>query len=69
MDAIASICKAGKTPTRANVLAAIRKTNIPPAQSVLGLRIKFQANGNLAGSPGYLFHVDANKQYVEISSK
>ena len=38
MDAIASICKAGKTPTRANVLAAIRETNIPPAQSVLGLR-------------------------------
>ncbi len=69
MDAIASICKAGKTPTRANVLAAIRKTNIPAAQSVLGLRIKFQADGNLAGSPGYLFHVNAGKQYVEISSK
>jgi branched-chain amino acid transport system substrate-binding protein len=68
-DAIASVCKAGKKPTRANVLAAVRKTNIPASQSGLGLRIKFQADGNLAGSPGYLFHVNASKQYIEIPPK
>jgi branched-chain amino acid transport system substrate-binding protein len=69
MQAIGSVCKAGKTPSRANVLAAIRKTNIPASQSGLGLGIKFAKNGNLAGAPGYLFHVNANKQYIEIPDK
>ena len=30
MKAIASVCKAGQTPSRANVLAAIKKTHIRP---------------------------------------
>ena len=29
MQAIASVCKSGQTPSRSNVLAAIKKTNIP----------------------------------------
>jgi branched-chain amino acid transport system substrate-binding protein len=66
MNAISSVCKAGKTPSRANVLAAIRKTNIPASKSALGLPIKFRSNGNLAGSPGYLFKVSSAGKYVEI---
>ncbi len=69
MQAIASVCKAGKTPSRANVLAAIRKTNLPASKSGLGLPIRFAKNGNLAGSPGFLFKVNANKAYVEIPDK
>ena len=41
MDAIASVCKAGKTPTRALVLAAVRKTNIPASKSPEGVSIAF----------------------------
>jgi branched-chain amino acid transport system substrate-binding protein len=69
MKAIASVCKAGKKPSRANVLAAVRKTNIPAAKNPMGVRIKFQSDGDLAGAPGYLFHVNAAKQYVAIPTK
>ncbi len=69
MKAIASVCKAGKTPSRANVLAAIRKTHIAPAANPLGIPIGFQANGNLAGNYGYMFHINAQGNYVEISPK
>jgi branched-chain amino acid transport system substrate-binding protein len=67
MKAIASVCKAGQTPSRSNVLAAIRKTNIPASANILGEPIAFTATGNLAGSPGYLFHVDSKGKYIEIS--
>jgi branched-chain amino acid transport system substrate-binding protein len=69
MKAIAAVCKAGKTPSRANVLAAIRKTNIAASANPLGIPIAFQMNGNLAGNYGYLFHINAKGQYVEISPK
>jgi hypothetical protein len=69
MQAISSVCKAGQTPSRANVLAAIRTTNIPATQNVLGLPISFTANGNLSGQPGYLFHVNSQGKYVEIPAQ
>jgi branched-chain amino acid transport system substrate-binding protein len=69
MKAIASVCKAGKTPSRANVLSAIRKTNIGPTANPLGIPIAFQHDGNLAGNNGYLFHINAQGKYVEISPK
>ena len=69
LDAIDSVCKAGKTPSRANVLAAVRKTNIPASQTDLGLPVKFAPNGNLGGSPGFLFHINAKGKYVEIPDK
>jgi len=69
MQAIGSVCKAGKTPSRANVLAAIRKTNIPAAKSGLGLPVKFAKNGDLAGAPGFLFKINARGNYVEIPDK
>jgi len=69
MRAIASVCKAGQTPSRANVLAAIRTTNIPASENVLSQPISFTATGNLSGQPGYLFHVNSQGKYIEIPSK
>jgi branched-chain amino acid transport system substrate-binding protein len=69
MQAISSVCKAGQTPSRANVLAAVKKTNIPASVNLLGVPIAFASNGNLAGSPGYLFHVNGKGTYVAIPTK
>ena len=69
MRAIASVCKTGQTPSRANVLAAIRQTNIPASQNVLSQPISFTATGNLSGQPGYLFHVSSQGKYIEIPPK
>ena len=65
MKAIASACKSG-TPNRANVLAAIKKTNIAASANVLGIPVAFASNGNLAGNYGYLFHIGSNGAYTEI---
>ena len=67
--AIASVCKAGKTPSRANVLAAIRKTNIPAKANPLGQVIKFKADGDLTTSQFYLFKISPKGVYVQIPSK
>ncbi len=69
MGAIQSVCKSGQTPSRSNVLAAIRKTNIPANQNPLGVPISFQKNGNLTGEPGYLFKITSGGKYVEIPNK
>jgi branched-chain amino acid transport system substrate-binding protein len=69
MRAIASVCKTGQTPSRANVLAAMRMTNIPASENVLGQPISFTATGNLSGQPGYLFHVNGQGKYIEIPPK
>ncbi len=45
-EAIAAVCKSGQTPSRANVLAAIRKTNEPT--SILGQPIRFDSHGDMA---------------------
>ena len=66
MKAIASVCKAGQTPSRSNVLAAIRKTNIPAADNPMGVPITFASNGNLVGASFYLFHVDSTGKYITI---
>jgi branched-chain amino acid transport system substrate-binding protein len=68
MKAIASVCQAGQTPSRANVLAAMKKTNIPAADTPMGATIAFQPNGNLVDHPGYLFKI-TSKGYVEIPNK
>jgi branched-chain amino acid transport system substrate-binding protein len=69
MQAIGSVCKSGQTPSRSNVLAALKKTNIPAAKNILGVPIAFTATGNLVGSPGYLFHVSSKGKYIEIPPK
>jgi branched-chain amino acid transport system substrate-binding protein len=67
--AISSVCKSGGTPSRSNVLAALKQTNIPASQNILGIPISFASNGSLAGSNGYLFKISAAGKYVEISPK
>ena len=69
MKAIASVCKSGGTPSRSNVLAAIKTTNIAATANPLGIPISFASNGNLAGNNGYLFHISGSGQYVEIPTK
>ena len=68
MKAIASVCKGGKTPSRANVLAAIRKTDIPASKNPLGQVIKFKADGDLTTSQFYLFKISAGGKYIQIPS-
>lgn len=69
MKAISSVCKSGQTPSRSNVLAAIKKTNIPAAANPLGVPVSFQPNGNLTGEPGYLFKIDSAGKYNSIPNK
>ncbi|HEY4825743.1 MAG TPA: branched-chain amino acid ABC transporter substrate-binding protein [Solirubrobacteraceae bacterium] len=69
MKAIASVCKSGQTPSRSNVLAAIKTTNIPAAANPLGVPVAFAAGGNLAGDTGYLFKINSAGKYVEIPPK
>ncbi|HWE12744.1 MAG TPA: branched-chain amino acid ABC transporter substrate-binding protein [Solirubrobacteraceae bacterium] len=66
MKAISSVCKSGQTPSRGNVLAAIRKTSIPASQNPLGATIAFKSNGDLVGQPGYLFKIAPSGKYVSI---
>jgi ABC-type branched-subunit amino acid transport system substrate-binding protein len=69
VNAIASVCKAGKTPSRSNVLAAIRKTNLPANMNPMGQVIKFKADGDLTTSQFYLFQINAGGKYIQISTK
>jgi len=69
MKAIASVCKSGQTPSRSNVLAAIKTTNIPANENPLGVPVAFAANGDLAGNNGYLFKINSAGKYVEIPPK
>ncbi len=68
MKAISSVCKAGQTPSRSNVLAAIRKTNIPAAENPMGVPIAFQPNGDLVGASFYLFHINSAGKYIPIAN-
>ena len=65
-EAIASVCKAGQTPSRANVLAAIKKTNEPA--SILGQPISFDSHGDLNGGKFFLFKIDSAGKYQLIPS-
>jgi branched-chain amino acid transport system substrate-binding protein len=63
-EAISSVCQAGQVPSRANVLAAIRKTNEPT--SILGQRIRFDARGDLVNGKFFLFKIDSTGAYQLI---
>ena len=65
-EAIASVCKAGQTPTRANVMAAIRKTNEPT--SILGQPIAFTPAGDVVNGKFFLFKIDSAGKYQLIPS-
>lgn len=66
MNAISSVCKSGQTPSRSNVLAAVKKTNIPASQNPLGVPVAFQSDGDLVGQPGYLFKINSAGKYIPI---
>ncbi len=65
-EAIASVCKAGHTPTRANVLAAIRATDEPT--TILGQPIQFNAHGELVNGKFFLFKITSSGKYQLIPS-
>ena len=65
-EAISSVCKAGQTPSRANVLAAIKQTNEPT--SILGQPISFDSHGDLVGGKFFLFKIDSAGKYNLIPS-
>jgi branched-chain amino acid transport system substrate-binding protein len=63
-EAIASVCKAGQTPSRSNVLAAIKKTNEPT--SILGHPISFGPHGDLVVGKFFLFKINSAGKYQLI---
>jgi len=65
-EAIASVCKAGHTPTRANVLAAIRATD--ETTSILGQPIRFNSHGELINGKFFLFKITPSGKYQLIPS-
>jgi branched-chain amino acid transport system substrate-binding protein len=65
-EAIASVCKSGQTPSRANVLAAIKKTSEPT--SILGQPIKFTSTGDIVNGKFFLFKIDSSGKYNLIPS-
>jgi branched-chain amino acid transport system substrate-binding protein len=65
-EAISSVCKGGQSPSRSNVLAAIKQTNEPT--SILGQPIKFDAHGDLVSGKFFLFKINAKGKYTLIPS-
>ena len=63
-EAIASVCKAGQTPSRSNVLAAIKKTN--ESSSILGQPIQFDSHGDLVNGKFFLFKISSSGKYQLI---
>ena len=44
----------------------MRKTSIPASDNPLGISIAFDPDGDLVGSPGYLFHINRKGMYAAI---
>jgi len=65
-EAISSVCQAGQTPSRANVLAAIKNTN--ESTSNLGQPISFDAHGDLVNGKFFLFKINTSGKYQLIPS-
>jgi branched-chain amino acid transport system substrate-binding protein len=64
-SAIAAVCKAGQTPSRSNVLAEIKKTDMP--ESILGQPIKFSPQGDLIGAKFFTFKLDPKGKYTLVT--
>jgi len=58
------VCKSGQTPSRANVLAAIKNTN--EVTSILGQPIKFDSHGDVVNGKFFLFKIDSSGKYVLV---
>jgi branched-chain amino acid transport system substrate-binding protein len=65
-QAIASVCKAGRTPTRSGVLAAIKRTDEPT--SIIGRPIRFDSHGDLVGAKWFVFKIDSQGKYTLVTT-
>jgi branched-chain amino acid transport system substrate-binding protein len=65
VNAIDRACRNGQA-TRAEVRAQIRRTDIAARASVLGLRIRFDANGDLRGGRFGIFRIATNGAYNPV---
>ncbi len=65
-EAIASVCKSGQTPSRSNVLAAIKATK--ESTSILGQPISFDSHGGLVNGKFFLFKINSKGAYQLIPS-
>jgi branched-chain amino acid transport system substrate-binding protein len=63
-EAIASVCKSGQTPSRSNVLAAIKKTD--EATTILAQPIKFDSHGDVVHGKFFLFKINSAGNYQLI---
>jgi branched-chain amino acid transport system substrate-binding protein len=63
-QAIAAVCKSGQTPSRSNVLAAIKNTN--EATTILGQPIKFTSSGDVINGKFFLFKINSAGKYQLI---
>jgi branched-chain amino acid transport system substrate-binding protein len=63
-EAIAAVCKSGQTPSRSNVLAAIKKTD--EMTSILGQPIKFTSSGDIVNGKFFLFKINSTGKYQLI---
>jgi branched-chain amino acid transport system substrate-binding protein len=65
-EAISTVCKGGQSPSRSNVLAAIKQTN--ESTSILGQPIAFDSHGDLTNGKFFLFKIDPKGKYALIPS-
>ena len=65
-EAIAAVCKSDQIPSRANVLAAIKKTDEPA--TILGQPVKFDSHGDLVNGKFFLFKIDSAGKYQLVPS-
>ena len=65
VNAVDRACRNG-TATRAEVRAQIRRTDIAARASVLGLRVRFDANGDIRGGRFGIFRVAQNGAYIPV---
>jgi branched-chain amino acid transport system substrate-binding protein len=63
-QAIAKVCKSGQTPSRSNVLAAIKQTS--EGTSILGQPIKFTPSGDIVNGKFFLFKINSKGDYKLI---
>lgn len=62
-NAVYNVCRSGKTPTRSNVLAQVRKTH--EKTSILGRPISFNKLGYLKHPTKWIFKIE-NGKYVDL---
>jgi branched-chain amino acid transport system substrate-binding protein len=63
-EAIATVCKSGQTLSRANVLAAIKKTSEPA--TILGQPIAFDSHGDSFHRKFFLYKINSSGKYQQI---